>query len=160
MPERLNALDASFLCLERPHLHMHVGGLAVFDPADSSQGPLTLERLRDLTAQRIHLVPRWRQGLVTPSSTSTGRWEWTTPGSRSTTTCGAWRVARPGGSVQLAERIGELHSQQVDRDLPLREINLNEGLENAGPRPLRNRPDGHSHRDRLIRDRTERGPAD
>ena len=52
MPERLNALDASFLYLEKPHLHMHVGGLAVFDPSDSPQGPLTIERLRDLIGEK------------------------------------------------------------------------------------------------------------
>ena len=49
MTERLTALDASFLYLEKPHLHMHVGGLAVFDPAGSPRGPLTFQRLKDLT---------------------------------------------------------------------------------------------------------------
>jgi len=32
-PERLTALDASFLYLERPAMHMHVAGLAVLDPS-------------------------------------------------------------------------------------------------------------------------------
>ena len=31
-PERLSSLDASFLYLEKPAVHMHVAGLTVLDP--------------------------------------------------------------------------------------------------------------------------------
>src|SRR5438094_2200890 len=131
MTERLTALDASFLYLEKPHLHMHVGGLAVFDPAGSPQGPLTFERLKDLTESRIHLVPRWRQRVLDPPL-GIGRPVWADdPGFDVDDHIRRVAVAPPGGPAQLAERIGELHSQQLDREKPLWEMYLIEGLENG-----------------------------
>src|SRR2546426_9773623 len=115
MPERLNALDASFLYLEKPHLHMHVGGLAVFDPADSPQGPLTFERLREMTRERIHLVPRWRQRVLFPPL-DIHRPVWVDdPDFDIDNHLQRVAVAAPGGPAQLAARIRELHSQQLDR---------------------------------------------
>ena len=38
--ERLTALDASFLYLEQPAMHMHVAGLSVLDPATRPDGRL------------------------------------------------------------------------------------------------------------------------
>src|SRR5438093_10141230 len=131
MPERLNALDASFLYLEEPHLHMHVGGLAVFDSSDSPQGPLTFERLRELAEERVRLVPRWRQRVMFPPL-DVGRPVWTDdPGFSLDDHLKRVAVAAPGGPSQLADRVGELHSQQLDRDKPLREMYLIEGLENG-----------------------------
>jgi hypothetical protein len=40
---------------------MHVAGLSVFDPSTRADGDLGFEDSRDLIAQRIHLVPRFRQ---------------------------------------------------------------------------------------------------
>ena len=131
MPERLTALDASFLYLEKPHLHMHVAGLAVFDPADSPHGPLTLERLRELTESRIHLVPRWRQRALEPPL-GIHRPVWVDdPGFDIDDHLRRVAIAKPGGPSQLADRVGELHSQQLDREKPLWEMNLIEGLENG-----------------------------
>jgi WS/DGAT/MGAT family acyltransferase len=131
MTERLTALDASFLYLEKPHLHMHVGGLAVFDPADSPRGPLTFERLKELTESRIHLVPRWRQRVLDPPL-GIGRPVWVDdPGFDVDDHIRRVAVAAPGGPAQLAERVGEIHSQQLDRAKPLWEMNLIEGLENG-----------------------------
>ena len=42
-PERLSALDASFLYLERPAMHMHVAGLSVLDPSTRPDGRLRFE---------------------------------------------------------------------------------------------------------------------
>jgi diacylglycerol O-acyltransferase len=131
MPERLNPLDASFLYLEKPHLHMHVGGLAVFDPSDSPHGPLTVERLRELTESRIHLVPRWRQRVLFPPL-DINRPVWADdPGFDPEDHIKRVAVAAPGDPSRLADRVGELHSTQLDRDRPLWEMYLIEGLENG-----------------------------
>src|SRR6266511_2601564 len=66
MTERLTPMDASFLYLEEPNVHMHVGGLAVFDPSGSPRGVLTLDRLRVLTSARLAMVPRFRQRVMFP----------------------------------------------------------------------------------------------
>ena len=128
MPERLSTLDASFLYLEKPHLHMHVGGLAVFDPTDSPSGPLTFERLRELTASRIHLVPRWRQRVLFPPL-NVGRPVWAddphfNPGYHLRRTA----LPAPGGDDELKTLVGRVMSQNLDRARPLWEMWVVEGL--------------------------------
>ena len=59
--ERLTALDASFLYLERPAMHMHVAGLSVLDPSTRPDGRLRFEDVERLFASRLHMAPRLRQ---------------------------------------------------------------------------------------------------
>ena len=68
--DRLTAVDASFLVQEGPVSHMHVGALSIFEgPAPALDD--FLEQLRS----RLHLVPRYRQKLASPRSSS-GRPLW------------------------------------------------------------------------------------
>ena len=46
--QRLSALDASFLYLEQPSMHMHVGGVSVLDASDRPGGTLRFEDLDKL----------------------------------------------------------------------------------------------------------------
>src|SRR2546421_8682407 len=57
--ERLSSLDASFLYLETPALHMHVAGLSIFAPRED--GPLTYDHVQRVVEARIHLPPPLRQ---------------------------------------------------------------------------------------------------
>src|SRR5438132_13628507 len=77
--ERLSSLDASFLYLETPALHMHVAGLSIFAPR--KDGPLTYDHVQRVVEARIHLAPRLRQRVL-PVPGNLGRpvW-WTTIGS-------------------------------------------------------------------------------
>jgi hypothetical protein len=59
-PERLTALDASFLYLERPAMHMHVAAVSIFDPRTTRDGRLRFEDVRGVFADRLHLAPRFR----------------------------------------------------------------------------------------------------
>src|SRR4051812_38061263 len=61
-PTRLSALDASFLTVETPTAHMHVGWAAVFDPPEDGPRP-TFAELRDHIASRLDRAPRYRQRL-------------------------------------------------------------------------------------------------
>jgi WS/DGAT/MGAT family acyltransferase len=58
---RLSALDGSFLRLESPHAHMHVGWSATFAVPDTGERP-TIEALRERVSGRLDRVPwcRWR----------------------------------------------------------------------------------------------------
>ena len=61
-PSQLSPLDGSFLRLDTPQAHMHVGFSAVFSaPGDGAARP-TLEALRERVARRLPGVPwcRWR----------------------------------------------------------------------------------------------------
>lgn len=59
---RLSALDASFLEVESPNAHMHVGWAAVLDPPEDAPAPSFAE-LRDHIGSRLSRAPRYRQLL-------------------------------------------------------------------------------------------------
>src|SRR3954451_5405077 len=64
MPDaRLSALDASFLAVEKPTAHMHVGWAAVFEPPGGEPRP-TFGEIRDHLGARLHRAPRYRQRLA------------------------------------------------------------------------------------------------
>jgi len=54
---RLSGLDASFLAVETPAAHMHVGWVALFSPPASWQLPGFYE-LRDHIERRLARAPR------------------------------------------------------------------------------------------------------
>ncbi len=59
---RLSPLDASFLAVETPTAHMHVGWAAVLGPPADGIRP-SFEELRDHIARRLPRAPRYRQTL-------------------------------------------------------------------------------------------------
>ena len=62
-PTRLSGLDASFLAVETPTAHMHVGWVAIF--SRSSRDPLPgFCALRDHIERRLARAPRYRQKLA------------------------------------------------------------------------------------------------
>jgi diacylglycerol O-acyltransferase / wax synthase len=63
-PTRLSPLDASFLEVENPNAHMHVGWVALFSPPKNGRRP-SFTQLRDHIAGRLGRAPRYRQRLVT-----------------------------------------------------------------------------------------------
>jgi len=123
--DRLNPLDVSFLYMESPTTAMHVGGVAVFQPPE--QG-LDYDRLVELISQRIALVPRYRQKvrwvpgrLANPVWVDDSEFDVTYHVRRSA-------LPKPGSDGQLRELVGRLMSRQLDRNRPLWEIYLVEGL--------------------------------
>ena len=54
--QRLTGLDASFLYMETPAMHMHVCLVAVLDPA-TMPGPYSFDRLRDHIGGRVPRIP-------------------------------------------------------------------------------------------------------
>ena len=61
--ERLSGLDASFLYMETPTLHMHVAMTVVFDPS-TVPGGYSFRRLRQLISNRLPLAPVFTRRLV------------------------------------------------------------------------------------------------
>lgn len=61
-PARLSGLDASFLAVESPTAHMHVGWVAEFSAPPGGRLPGFAE-IRDHIAQRVSRAPRYRQKL-------------------------------------------------------------------------------------------------
>jgi diacylglycerol O-acyltransferase len=126
--ESLSAADRSSLAAEQGPVSMAVGGLMVADAGPGTTYEAVLERV----GQRIHLVPRFRQiaraGLLgfAPEAWADDRhfdlrWH-------------VRRVALPGdaGPAELDAFVGQEMSRRLDRDRPLWELSVIEGL--AGDR--------------------------
>jgi WS/DGAT/MGAT family acyltransferase len=131
MAERLSGMDASFLYLETPGVHMHVGGLAILDPSVRADGRLRFEDLEQLVAERIHMVPRFRQRVLFPPL-PLGKPAWVDD-ERFDLSFHLRRAALPppGGRRELAELVGRVMSRPLDRSRPLWELYLIEGLEDG-----------------------------
>jgi WS/DGAT/MGAT family acyltransferase len=129
--ERLTALDASFLYLERPAMHMHVAGLSVLDPTTRPDGRLRFEDVGSVFASRLHLAPRLRQkvkmvpfGLALPVWVDDPAFDLDFHIRRAA-------LPQPGGRVELAEQVQRILSRPLDRSKPLWELYVIEGLEDG-----------------------------
>ncbi len=125
--QQLSSFDAAFLYLESPTSHMHVGSLAIYDPATSPDG-WSFEKVRRVYADRIHIVPQFRRRLVeVPLQLDHPSWVDDPDFDL------GWHVRRigvppPGGPAELATVTSELIATKLDRDRPLWEVWVIEGL--------------------------------
>jgi diacylglycerol O-acyltransferase / wax synthase len=123
-PDRLSGLDSSFLHLEGAGAHMHVAACAVL------QGPAPdYQDLVDAVDARLHLVPRYRQRLAFVPLQQ-GRPVWVDdPHFQIAFHVRHTALPRPGGEAALRRLAGRVFSQALDRNRPLWEIWLVEGLQ-------------------------------
>jgi diacylglycerol O-acyltransferase / wax synthase len=126
--DRLTSLDAAFLRMESPTRHMHVGGLFLFDPpADGREWEFG--RFLELVRSRLHLVPRYRQKVVTPPF-GLGYPVWVDePEFDLSYHVRHAALPSPGTTAQLTDYCNRILSRQLDRDRPLWELYVIEGLE-------------------------------
>lgn len=127
--EPLNHLDASFLALETPTSHMHVTGVALFDaaPLKNDEGGIDIDRIKAHVHSKLQYIPRYRQRL-----------EWVPYDRRP-----VWvddqhfnfdyhvrhtSLPRPGEDEQLKNLAGRIVSTKLDRNKPLWELWVVEGL--------------------------------
>ncbi len=121
--DRLTGLDSSFLHLERDSSHMHVAGCMVFEGTAPAY-----EELLAQVESRLHLVPRYRQRLAFVPLEQ-GRPVWVDdPHFKLTFHVRHTALPRPGGEEALKRLAGRVFSQPLDRDRPLWELWLVEGL--------------------------------
>ena len=122
--DRLSSIDASFLHQEGPTSHMHIGGVLVFEGP-----PPEFTQYLDHVRGRLHLVPRYRQKLVTPPL-ETGRPLWVDDANFNLEYHGRHTaLPAPGTEEQLFLLASRIASQPLDRAKPLWENWLVEGLE-------------------------------
>jgi diacylglycerol O-acyltransferase / wax synthase len=126
-PDRLTGLDSSFLHLERDAAHMHVAACSVF----TGSAPAYDEFVEAIDS-RLHLVPRYRQRLAFVPFNQ-GRPVWVDdPYFKLQFHVRHTALPRPGGDAELKRLAGRVFSQALDRNRPLWELWLVEGL--AGDR--------------------------
>jgi diacylglycerol O-acyltransferase len=128
--ERLSTQDSSFVMFEQRATHMHVAALGIFEVGRlrSESGGLDAARIAHYVESRLGAIPRYRQKLVfTPLQ---GHPVWVDDEHfdldyhvRHTA------LPRPGTEEDLKRLVGRVLSQPLDRDRPLWEMWIIEGLE-------------------------------
>jgi diacylglycerol O-acyltransferase len=122
--DRLTGLDASFLHLEDGSSHMHVAGVMIFEGS-----PPPYDELLEAIERRLGLVPRYRQRLAfVPFGQGRPRWV-DDPHLNLRYHVRSTALPAPGSEQQLKDLAGRVFSQQLDRDKPLWEIWMVDGLE-------------------------------
>jgi WS/DGAT/MGAT family acyltransferase len=128
--EPLTYLDASFLALETRSSHMHVAGVALFDaaPLKGEDGGIDIARVRAHVLSKLQYIPRYRQRL-----------DWVPLDRRP-----VWvddehfaldyhlrhsSLPRPGTEDQLKQLAGRIVSAPLDRNKPLWELWVIEGVD-------------------------------
>ncbi len=123
--DRLNPLDAVFVDAEDEdrHTSMAIGSIAVFEGP-----PPSYEEVVTYLAGRLPRVPRYRQKLRTVPF-RLGRPVWVEdPAFDIRYHVRRTALVAPGGDEQLAQLVGRVMSQRLDRDHPLWEYWVIEGL--------------------------------
>jgi WS/DGAT/MGAT family acyltransferase len=123
MAEALSPSDLSALQAEQGPVLMHMGGVLVLD------GPVRREAVAERIDQRLHLIPRYRMrleqarlGLANPVWVEDDDFRVDRHVRRAA-------LPAPGGDAELAELVGELMSQPLDRSRPLWQVTVVEGLQ-------------------------------
>ena len=128
--ERLSGLDASFLYLETPQMHMHVAMAALLDPS-GMPGGYSFDRIQRLISNRVHRLPPFRRKLVrVPFDLDHPMWvedpDFDIIHHVRRVACPA-----PGGRKEFGEICGRINSTPLDRSRPLWEVWVIEGLEDG-----------------------------
>jgi WS/DGAT/MGAT family acyltransferase len=128
--ERMTGLDAGFLYMETPTLHMHTLKIGVIDPVNVAGG-YSFARFRAELDKRLHLLPPFRRRIVDlPRGIHHPMWiedpDFDLDRHLKRTT-----VPAPGGAREMDAVIGEIASTQLPRDRPLWELWALEGLQDG-----------------------------
>lgn len=128
--ERLSSLDNSFLALESRSTHFHVGSVMIFEAGslEKDDGGIDVAKIKEHLESKLHLVPRYRQRLAWVPLEQHPVW---VDDEHFNIDYHVRHIAlpRPGTEEQLKRIAGRLMSQQLDRDKPLWEMIIVEGLE-------------------------------
>lgn len=121
--ERLSALDAEFLHLEDGVAHLHIAGISIFAGPAPDEADLVA-----LLASKLHLIPRYRQRVRSvPFELGRPVWE-DDPHFRIEYHVRHTALPAPGDDAALGRLMARLMSQPLDRNRPLWEAWLVEGL--------------------------------
>ena len=123
--ERLSTLDASFLAVEGPSAPMHVGWVAVLDPPEDGSRPAFPELFEHI-ARQLRRAPRYRQRLAgVPLGIHEPIWV------DDADFDAAAHLLRAEGE-DLTEIVDTILSSPLERDRPLWEIWIADGLPEGG----------------------------
>lgn len=122
---RLTALDASFLYCEKPTQPMHIGACMTY------AGHLSRNEVIRTLADRMHLLPRYRQKVVFPPlKLAHPTWE-DDPDLSVSNHVEELTLPAPGDDRVLSEVAGQAYAIMLDRDRPLWQVIVCHGYANG-----------------------------
>ena len=125
--KQLTGLDSQFLAMETHAVFGHVGSVCILDPSTATE-EFTLDHLTNAIAQRLPLVPPFRQRLVeVPFGLDQSYWL-DDPDFDIEFHVRELALPKPGSDRQLSEQVARLHARPLDRSRPLWELYLISGL--------------------------------
>lgn len=123
----MSTTDSMFLLAESENCQMHVGGLALFSPPDGALAS-DVREMFVAAIGRDEVADFWRK-RARRSLTSLGQWGWDSGGEVDLdyhVQCSA--LPRPAGMAELWALVSWLHAAPLNREQPLWEMHLIEGL--------------------------------
>ena len=128
--KQLSGLDNVFLQLERGNQHMHVAGLAIYDPSTAPEGRVRFKDVLRFFEARLDASPIFRRRLVeVPISADRPYWV-EDAGIDVEFHVRHIALPQPGDWRQLCIQVARIHSRPLDRSKPLWEAYVIEGLDN------------------------------
>jgi hypothetical protein len=130
MLNHLSALDALFLYLETPETPMHVGSLILMEKPRGHKSSF-YKNIRKHVASRMHLAPLFSRKLAfMPFDLANPIWvdaeevdlDWHIE---------SLKLPKPGTRLQLESAVAKLHEGMLDRDRPLWQFTVIEGLDSG-----------------------------
>ncbi|WP_330232304.1 wax ester/triacylglycerol synthase family O-acyltransferase [Nocardia sp. NBC_00508] len=126
--ERLTGLDASFLYLETETQHLHVCALLLLDPSSANY---SFDEFKAELGRRLPLIPQMRRRVYeVPFNLDHPVW---VEDENFDLDYHVRRIAiaAPAGRRELAELVGDIAGRTMDRDRPLWEMSVVEGLDDG-----------------------------
>ncbi len=122
--EWMSPIDSSFLHVENDATPMHIGAVSIF-----AGPPPPFEDLRTMVAGKLGLVPRYRQKVrFVPLAAGPPAWV-DDPHFSLSYHLRHTAVPAPGSDLQLRQMASRIFSQHLDRNKPLWELWVVEGLD-------------------------------
>ena len=132
--ERMEGVDAGYLYMETPTMHMHTVKVAILEPSTNGQsGGIDIDRFGEEVLARLDRLPPFgRRVLTVPFRLNHPVWVADRPIDMSRhivhQALPRSRDGGPGGMKELEDLVGRIISVPLDRNIPLWELHLVEGL--------------------------------
>jgi diacylglycerol O-acyltransferase len=129
--DRMSGQDTAFLLWETPNLHMHVASTLVcsLGPLRTEDGGVDFEGIKAFIESTLHLIPRYRQKIKWIPFEGRAVWH-DDPDFEIDYHIRHTSLPKPGSEEQLKKLAARVMAQQLDRDRPLWEMWVVEGLTN------------------------------
>lgn len=126
--ERMRGIDAGYLYMETPNVHMHTLKIGVLDPSEAPGG-YSFERLVEEMDRRLHLLPPFRRRVVpVPLGLHHPLWV-EDPDFDIRRHIVRERLPAPGTQTQMDDAVARIASEPLRRDRPLWTLTVLEGME-------------------------------